>query len=93
MANNLDTSKSFKATCRKYLDSKGEKKTTASSLLKASQAYPPGYGRALAQKFNSLIVDDRDELVTLPSGFAFPVEEDPWEDAGLQAVLEYMDSC
>ena len=87
MSNTLDTKRVFQQTCKRYLNREGETKVYGSALLKASQAYPPKYGRLAAQQMRKWIPGD-EPIISNVGEFKSP--EDLWQNAQLEDTVSFI---
>ena len=74
-------------------DVSGQKKVNGTSGLKGTQAYPDGFGQAVAARYLSEIAEHRDDFAGLSlEQLRESASDDPWDDACLDEVLQALRS-
>ena len=85
--------------CTEYIDKNGEQKVMGNSLLKGSQAYTRGFGKALVsvyRKNEAAIKKQARQLIAktasveLPDLFQVASGHDKWADAKLKPVFDFV---
>ena len=74
----------------RYVDCSGKARVCGGVGLKASQTYPPDFGRALVAVYSNHMAELRKSAATLISNANVSVDapNNPWRDAKLNGVLE-----